>query len=256
MTKHFDPSAPVVVDPPAIVRQDSSAAERVVAEVITLDRTLVADQFKLGALFAEIVAGDYHYADHCETLKDFLKKNKIELTEGEVKRRAKIHNTAEKLGIPLEQLLKARISKVKAIFELSPDKEITDDEGKTEKVSDIMRSLVLEAGNGKSLADIKKIVKDIRIKLDEIDGTESVIEFYKLPVFRSRQEFFDETIDLAVQISGGTVDAQGDERDISRATAVEHIFADFRSDPKNSALEEERGTEGTFEDEHADEDGK
>jgi hypothetical protein len=246
----FDPAAPVLVDPPAIVRTDTSRAEQVIEKVINLDRSLNADQFELGALFSEVLAGDYFHADHCDSLKDFLKKNHIEMPAKEAERRAKIHNISTELGITREQLQKARISKVKAIFELSPDKTVTHkDTGVVEKVSDIIYQLVTDAGKGKSLADIKKIVKDIRIQLDEIEGTESVIEFYKLPVFRSRQEFFDETIELAVQLSGGTVDAKGNERDISRATAVEHIFAEFRSDAGVAAAEEQRGTPGTFVDE-------
>jgi hypothetical protein len=239
----FNPADPVTVT--EIVRNDTSRAEEVIEAVINLDQALSTNAFAIGDLFAEIIDCDYVHADHCQDLPSFLKKHNFELSKREIIYRAKISRVSKSLGITRDQLMKARISKAKAIFELNPTLEYTDpNTNKTENVGLIMKALVIEAGNGKQLKDIKKIVDVIKGKTE---GEDSLITFWKLPVFKSREEFLEDTVQLAIQLSGDTVGDGGEAKDISRATAVERIFAEARSGFALEQPEEEQG--GEFEDE-------
>lgn len=245
MTK-FDPTAPVTIIPPvAISQRDTSRAEQVIEEVIKLDRSMATNAFAIGDLLNEIVEGDYFHADHCQTLQEFLKKHNFELSKREVDYRVKNSRVSKKLGISRERLLKAGISKIKAIFELDPGLDVVNpDTGKTESLGAIMVALVQEAGAGKSLSDIKKIVKQLK---GESEGEDSVITWLNLPTFTSRKEFIEDTIELAKAMSGDTIDPTSKMTDeISTATAIERILADWRSDPNNQIDE---GEQGTFEDE-------
>jgi hypothetical protein len=245
--KPFDPSAPIVVGtPPAITQRDTSRAEQVIEAAINLDRALTTNAFEMGDLFAEIIDGDYVHADHCEDLEEFVKKHNFELSAREFRYRATVSRVSKKLGITRAQQLKAKISKMKAVCELNPALEYTDPStGKTENVGDIMRELINDAGNGKQLKAIREIVNRIK---GVTEGEDSVLEWWNLPVFKSRKEFMEETVEMAVQLSGDSVNAEGEAVDISRATAVERIFAEARSGFALEQPEEQQG--GTFEDEN------
>jgi hypothetical protein len=245
--KPFDPSAPVVVDtPPAIIRNDTSRAEQVVEQVIQLSNRTVINQLDLVDLLAEFVDGDYYAADHCQSLSQFLKKRNLELSSKEIDKLVKISKVSASLGITREMLLKAKVNKTKVIFDLDPDLDYTDpNTEEVTSVADIMYKLVIDAGNGTSLRDIKKTVDLIKGKTE---GEDSVIKFWKMPVFKSREEFLEETIEIAIQASGDTVGENGEAKDISRATAIERIFAEARSGFALEAPEEQQG--GTFEDAH------
>lgn len=242
--KPFNPADPIIVT--QIVRNDTSRAEQVVQTILTLEQKTVSNFVDMADLYSEFMDGDYHAADHCESLPQFLKKHNIELSPKEITKLVKISKVSKQLEITREQLLKAKVNKVRAIFELDPALDYTDpDSGTVCSVGIIIKDLVQQAGNGKSLKDIKQIVNMIKGKTE---GEDSLVTFWKLPVFKSREEFLEETIELAVQLSGDTVGDGGEAKDISRATAVERIFAEARS---GFALEEQDGEQGgEFEDEH------
>lgn len=245
MTTRFDPGAPVVVAPPAIVRNDTSRAEKVIEEVINLDRSMATNAFEMGDLFAEIVDGDYVHADHCQSVPEFLKKHNFELSETEIRCRVKVSKVSKRLGITREQQMKAKISKMKAICELNPELSVTNPvTGNTEQMGDIMRGLVIDAGAGKPLKDITKLVKELKGKTE---GEDSLLEWLNLPTFKSRKEFINETLEMAVNLSGDTVDPTNKQAvDISLATALERVCAEARS---GFGLEADAGEKGTFQDE-------
>lgn len=259
MATKFDPAAPVLADPPAIVKPDTSRAEQVIEQVKTLDRQLATNQFEMGDLFAEIVDGDYFHADHCESLHEFLKKNGFDLSPREIFYRVKISRVSKSLGISRDQLLKAKISKVKTIFELDPTLEHTNETtGNIESMADVMRGLVIDAGAGKPLKDIRRVVHEL---VSKTAGEDKIIEWWNIPTFRSRAAFYDETIEMMRRQSGDTVDEEGNEGDISKATAIERIFAEWRADPQNTGEEgagSSYASQPTFQDIHfiVDEDGR
>lgn len=164
----YELGAPVVVNPPAIVRADSTRAEQVIGEIIKLDAKSKENAFIVGDLFVEFIDGDYHTAAHTETLQEFLKKYNIELSKREIQYRTKISRNRGKVGVDREQLVAAGISKAKAIFELDPQIDYEHEDGRREPMADIMRNLVEEA-EGWKLSALKKEVKRLQGITDEED---------------------------------------------------------------------------------------
>lgn len=246
MTTRFDPAAPVVVDPPAIVRADTSRAETVNERLLELERVSTDAWYEQAELWAEAIDGDYHHADHCESLKDFVTKHNIELSLREIQYRAKISRVSKKLEIKRDQLKKAGISKIKAIFELDPGVEYTDPvTGNTAPMGQKMRSLVIEAGAGTSLKSIREKVKTLRGD----DPTEVIYE--TVAYTKAQKEIVDLAAEVVIAQSGDTVNPDtGEVKEVSRATVYERLAAEFLADPNNNLDEDGAAPTGSFEDEH------
>ena len=231
----FDPAAPHVLAPPAIIEKDTTRAETVIKETIALERTISTNQFELGAKFSEIKQNDFWAADRCLSFEDFLKKHNFDISSKLIMKLVGIHETSEKIGLTRDDLEKAKINKVKAIFELDSAALLTDpNTGNVEKVSDIMASMVLDAPH-KTLKEIKDQVADI---LGKTTPEDDQLTWMNLPIRRDAKEIVQQALDLATAMSGSTVDnLTGELKDISRAAALERISADFLSDPNHAPME-------------------
>ena len=244
--KLTEPIVVTIADPPGIVQRDTSRAEQVIEDVVRLDRSLSANQFELGDLFAEIADNDYFHAVHCQSLPEFLTKSGIDLSPREVAYRVKVSKVSKKLRITRDQLLKARISKVKAIFELDGLRD--PQTGDPRNMDEDIRRLILEAPLTK-LSRIKEIVKELRGDAEKDDElvTENVTynQLMKANV--------DRGIDLVRLNYGSTIDPETkQEKELSRAACYELMAVEYWNDPNHHA--QDVGEQGTFEDEFTDAD--
>lgn len=247
MTTKFDPAAPVIVDPPAIIRADTSRAEQAIDQIIRLDRSMAANEFDMADLWLEISEGDYFHADHCQSLPEFIKKHGFQLSPREITYRVKASRVCRLLDISRDIRMRAGWSKLKAVTQLDPTAEF---EG--QNVGDIMRQMMLDAGTILSLKDIQARVKEI------LGGEEDPDEIVKdtFAYTRSQKTVVDQAVDLATLQAGDTVDTVTKEsKEISRGTAIHLIAADFLADPNNQPdIANYDSSQPSFEDEHIDSD--
>jgi hypothetical protein len=191
--------------------QPANRAEEVLQLLAKMDRDATRNDFEEADLWQEVDQGQYYYAAGAQTLKELVQLRGHRLSPREIAYRINVSRKTKKIGATLEQKLKAKISKLKAICTLDPDLEYTDPEtGKTQKVADIMMTLVIDAGY-QSLEYIEDQVKKYK---GATEGEDSVLEWFNLPSFKSRNEFYKETIDVAKQLSGDTVGADKQAQDI------------------------------------------
>src|ERR1700748_1499830 len=141
--KNFDPTS----DSAYVVQVENEKPRSLVVlqEVIDINASDSRNVFRLGKMYNEIVDNDYLKEDHCGSLKEFLMKRGIELSERELQYRMKIDRVAAKLGISEATLMKAKITKCKTIFKLNPDTVFTHDSGVQESVGEIIKQLVSSA---------------------------------------------------------------------------------------------------------------
>lgn len=235
MTELFNPAAPVIIDPPAEVRPDTTRAEQVIQRVITLDRTIGANQFEIGDLFAEIVDGDYFFADQCQTLKEFINKNGFELSKREIEYRIKNSRYSKLLGIPRAKELAAGISKIKTIYKLDPSSEYIDadaSDGEPRPMRNVMIELV-DVAAIKSLKDITTIVKALMPPSDDEEYVDMKLRFTVTDHKRLM-----ELIEVFRRIHGNTVDSDEDVVEVSAERAIHLVFEEWAQDPNNNVNED------------------
>lgn len=243
----FDPAAPVIVEQPAVVREDTFRAETVINELIKLDRRHTMDAFERGDLFSEFVEGDYQHADHCQTLPEFLKKRGFELSPATIKSDIKNARYAKKLGIDRAALLRARVTKVKEIFKLDPEATFVDGATNEETSMSVVIADLIQRAPELSLAEIKAVVKQFNTADDEDNELVKDTVHYT----RLQKEVVDLAVDRMTKFSGVQKDeVTGEEKEISRGTAIERICGNFLADPN---FEVEEGEAGTFADSAEDE---
>lgn len=203
----------------------------------------------MGDLFVEIIDGDYFHADHCKSLDEFVKKHKFGVQTREIIYRTKVSRLSKRLGITREAQINAGISKVKAICELNPDMEYTDpSNGVTEMVGDIMRRLIIQAGNGMSLKDVQARVSEIR------GDKENEVVHETIVYTRGQKEEVDKAIEKAMAVAGDTVDAvTGQPKELSRGSAYHIMAIEFNNDP-NYATDELSDEPQTFQDDYVTDD--
>jgi hypothetical protein len=244
--------------PPAIIEADSRRSDEVRKRVQELDSTLTLSAFEQGDLFAEIKGHSYWNDWKFESFPDYLKKSGVDLSPREIEYRITISRVAKSLKVNKTLLAKARISKCKEIFSLNPEETVTDTATlAVESMADIIVKLVADAPN-KSLKEIREIVK----RLKGINATEEDIAgeltWINLPVRRDAKQIVVSAIELAVALSGTTLDMlTKEEKDISQAAALERISADFMASPDNQLegfTQDEDSVE--FEDSIEDSDGE
>jgi len=237
----FNPVAPVVIPAPAIVQRDVSRAEEVIQSIQKLESGLSTSQFDLGFLLAEVKRDDLWAAHKALSFDEFVKNMRFDISPRQVAYLVTIANKSQQLGIPREQLVKAKISKVKEIFKLDPETEHKDDAtGNIEIVSDLMKQLVVDAPF-KTLAEIKKLVDDI-IGVVDPDGK----PVKDTVMYRTDQlAVVDMAIKLNMLQAGESAEGlTGSDKQIARGKAHERICANYLADPNNEA--EKLGTPGTF----------
>jgi hypothetical protein len=243
---------PELLDPPAIVLRDDRRAIEAVEQVVAIDQSIVANQFELGELLAEIKDNDYFAAHKVLSFDELLKKLSLDISASQVRYLVNNHKMATRLGISREQLKKAKISKVKTIFQLDPDKELVDDAtGEVTKMADVMVTLVNESPF-KKLSEIEAIVK--RLKDDTTpEGERRTWRNFSLT--EDGALVVDEAIELIIANAGSTIDIQtGTSKDVAEGTALVYMAANCIADPNLHA--EDLGVAGNFEDSvFVDEDG-
>jgi hypothetical protein len=242
----------VLENPPAIVETDTRRSDEVRKRVQQIDSSLTLSFFELGDLFAEVKTNGYWRDWKYESFPEYVKKSGVDMSPRQVEYSIVISNVSKALGVNKTLLARAKNSKLKEIFTLDHTSTVTDAATQIEEsMADIMRKLVEDAPN-KSLKEIKEIVKRLKGQAIGEDGSEpdvaGELTWLNLPVRRDAKQVVVDAIELAMKLSGCTVDAMTKEvKDLSQAAALERICADFTADPNNQA--EEAGEEGSFEDE-------
>lgn len=245
----------ILENPPAIVEQDTRRADEVRKRVQQIDSSVTLSFFELGDLFAEVKTNSYWRDWKYESFSEYVKDSKVDMSPRQVEYSITISNISKKLEISKVSLARAKNSKLKEIFSLNHEVSVVDEAtGNEEPMADIMCQLVEDAPN-KSLKEIKEIVKRLKGQTEEADVA-GELTWLNMPVRRDAKQIVVEAIDLAMKLSGCTVDAMTKEvKDLSMAAALERICADFMADPNNQL--DEVGEGGSFEDDAEDaEDGE
>lgn len=240
-----------LASPPAIIERDSRRSDEVRKRVGEIDTTLTLSTFELGDLLAEVKQNSYWSEWKFESFDDYIKKSGADISKTQVRNLIQISVVSKLLGISKTKLAKARNTKLTLIYSLDPNVTVTDSATLVEeKMSDIMVKLVDDAPN-KTVAEIKEIVKRLKNETEEPAGE---LTWMNLPVRRDAKEVVTSAIELASALSGTTLDAvTKEEKDISMATSLERICADFKADPNNQieGFDEQGGDyEDSVEDTH------
>jgi hypothetical protein len=236
-----------VLSPPAIVRRDTTRAEQVVEEVLVLERSMVKNQFVLGAKLREIKTQDFWAAHQCLSWDEFKKKLSttygFDLSGKQIDNLIDLDEISERIGVTDAQKNSAKISKIRKIYELNPSSEVVDENtGDVQSMAAIMLKLVTEAPS-RSLKEIKKLVDEL--KGEEVDEAGELVKdtvWYR----KDSKGVVDQAVELVTAQAGDSFDSSGETRDISRGIAIEYLAASYLADPNNQG--DELGTGGTFKD--------
>ena len=233
------------IDPPAIIQRNTTEGEHILARLEQIARQQQMSTFDIAELLYEVKRNDLWALKKFESLEEFCKASSLDLKIREVHYLIAVHAKSKLLEISKDDLVKAKISKLKVIFQLDPAVQVEDPAtGDTESMADIIRRLVKEAPF-KTLVEIKEIVRRLMNDLAETPADE--LTWLNLPCRRDAKEVVTRALDMARALSGSTVDMHTHSpKDLSDAIALERICADFLADPNNQA--EEFGEEGSFED--------
>jgi hypothetical protein len=241
---NLEQAVTICPSPAALVARDTRRADEVADAIKKLDGQLQHSTFDVADLLAE-AKREAHWAtlSH-ESFEDFIKALGIEKSKREVEYLVRMSEVLTKLGTTRKQAVAAKVSKLREIARLDPSGQIVDPDTEiAEPMSGIMKRLI-ESAPVTPLAEIKQQVNDL---IGKSGGDESELTWWNMPIRRDAKEMCLETVDLVMALSGDTVDVNtGKPKPISIATAVERIFADFRSDPNNQL--EQLGQAGDYAD--------
>lgn len=229
--------------PAAIIEADSRRSDEVRRRVGEIDTTLTLSSFELGDLLAETKANNYWRDWGYESFSEAVKASKIDISPRQAEYLIQISKVSKLLKISKSSLAKAKNSKLKEVFTLDPGAVVKDEATQTEEsMADIMVQLVEDCPN-KTLVEIKAIVKRLKGETEEPAGQ---LTWLNWPVRRDAKQVIEETLDKAGQIAGQTFDMLTKEaKDLSKASALELVCADWAADPNN---EVEEGEVGNFQD--------
>lgn len=235
----------VELDAPSVSESDTRRVDYVRKRVGEIDTTITLGSFEMGDLLAEVKDNDYWRDYKYETFAEYVKSAGIDISPRQAEYLVKISKVSKTLNIPRAQLVKARNSKLKSIYELDLYKTITDPATLVvESMADIMRQLVADAPN-KTLKEIQEIVKSLKGE----EELEDELVWMSLPVRRDAKQVVTSAIELAQQMAGTTLDIlTKEEKNLSTASALELICAEFLADPNNQLEEFEEQSESSFED--------
>lgn len=233
-----------LASPPAIIETDTSRSDVVRKRLQQLDSSLTLSTFERGDLLAEAKANSFWSDWRFKSFPEYLKQSGFDISPRQAEYEIQISNVSKQLGIDLVQKSRAKNSKLKVIYELDPNSEVTDSATQeVEPMAAIMVKLVVDAPN--------RTVKELREIVDKLLGvTKEDDEFtwMNIRLRKDSKEVIMQAVTLIVAQSGSTIDVlTKEERDISIGIAIERLSAEYLSDPNNQ-VEEFEGDEGDFSD--------
>jgi hypothetical protein len=248
-TLNLEEAITVLPTPAALVARDTRRADQVSEEIKKLDGLTQHSTFDQADLFSEVKHQAHWATRGFETIEEYYKSLGVDKSKREILYLVRMSEVLATLGTSRELAVAAKVSKLRLIAQLDPAAEVVDEDTEVaEPMAAIMRRLILAAPQT-SLAELKQIVDDLLGKGDEDD--EDSLTWLNLPIRRDAKQVVEAAIELARSLSGDTIDvASGELKDISTATALERISADFLASPSNQL--EELGTPGQYEDNVAD----
>jgi hypothetical protein len=224
----------------------------VTAQIKKLDGLNQHSTFDQADLFSEVKHQAHWATAGFETVEEYYKAIGVDKSKREILYLIRMSEVLATLGTSREQAVAAKVSKLRLICQLDPAAQVVDpDTEVAEPMAQIMRTLITAAPQT-SLSDLKKIVDDL---LGKSGDEESEFTWFNWPIRRDAKEIVLQAIELARAQSGDTIDITNKEiKEISDATALERIAADYLADPNNSA--ENLGTPGDYQDSVADGDSE
>jgi hypothetical protein len=248
---NLETAVTILPTPAALVARDTRRADEVSATIKRLDGLTSNNTFDQAELFAEVDREAHWATAGFESQEDYYKGLGIEKSKREIQYLTKMYKALVVLGLQREQYAPAKVSKLKVITQLDPASEVVDEDTKiSEPMSAIMKRLIATAPNRK-IADIQAEVDQLLGVVDEEDE----LTWLNLPIRRDAKEVVMQAIELARALSGDTVDVVSKElKDISEASALERIAADFLASPSNQL--DELGHAGEYSDSIADGDSE
>jgi hypothetical protein len=235
----------ILPTPAALVARDTRRADEVSEQIKALDGLTQHNTFDQADLFSEVKHQAHWASRGFETVEEYYKSLGIDKSKREILYLVRMSEVLATLGTSRELAVAAKVSKLRLICQLDPASEVVDEDTEVaEPMAAIMRRLILAAPQT-SLAELKQIVDDLLGKGAEDD--EDSLTWLNLPIRRDAKQVVESAIELARALSGDTIDAaSGELKDISTATALERISADFLASPSNQL--DELGHAGDFAD--------
>lgn len=233
-----------MLEPPAIVRRDTEQGEQVLERLQAIVKQQQLSTFEVAELLYTVDRNDLWAIKGHESLDDWAAKTDLDIGIREIRYLISVHKKSTAMSIPKNQLVAAKISKLKIIFQLDPTAEVVDTQtGEVESMDEIIRLLIKEAPH-KTLKEIKQIVQDLLNKGKEEDEQ---ITWLNLCILRSAKHVVEDALELARVNAGSSYTADGQTtKEMLDSRALELICADYLSDPNNRL--EELGEEGNHED--------
>jgi hypothetical protein len=183
--------------------------------VSKMRETLLEDLLFLGDLLSEARRDDHATKLGYTAFGDWLEATGIDMSERQAYYLVRIVDNAKELGIPREQLMQSKISKLKEIFMLDPSSQ-----------GDKIKQLVADSSS-QALDEVREKVRQTRV-----EAGEEPLTWRNFKVTQSQAEIIDEAIERAKREYGHTIDAQTQELvDISPGKAIEMICADYLGNP-------------------------
>ena len=194
----------------------------VLSRVNQLKSGINENVLELGELLVEIRDNHYHQVWGFDTLALWLGSSGLDVGERQAYYLMKVIDSAKKLGIGRDEMAKVKVSKLKKIFTLNPDKH-------PERIKQLVA-----AGEGVSLDEIIKEVAKTRA---DDDGWEAKT-WRNFSLLTSQAAIVDEAVERAKMESGSVTNAvTGEVMDISNATALERICADYLASPNELEMQ-------------------
>jgi hypothetical protein len=234
----------ILPTPTALVARDTRRADEVTTTLKQLDSQSASVCFDQGDLFVEVDREAHWMTLGHESAEEYYRSLNIDISKREILYRSKVSRSMAALGLTRADYAPARLSKLKIITELDVAGQIVDPDTEiAEPLAPIMVRLI-QAAPFKKLSEIRE---EVDILLGKTGDEEDDLTWLNLPIRRDAKQVVEQAIELARALSGDTIDVtSGELKDISTATALERISADFLASPSNQL--DELGHAGDFAD--------
>lgn len=184
-----------------------------------LRHNLLEGMFDLAELLAETRRNEYYRVWGYTNFGQWVEEGSgLDMSERTAFYLINIIEGAKELGIPREQLLVARISKLKDIFSLDRKKH-----------GDKIRALVEKAGD----CDLN----DIREEVHRIKSGDEALEPYVFITLKIPKSVKEHTVDSAFEIvrrqNGNVQNEQGEVIELSDGKCLEYVCQAYLQDPNN-----------------------
>jgi hypothetical protein len=218
--------------PAAIIEKDATRSDTVRQRLQQIDSTVTVNYFEQIELLAEVNHNNYWDAWKFPSMKEYVKKSGFDLTMAEVDKGIQISTVSKVLDISKVSLARAKKTKVGIIFQLDHTKTVTDPATQVEeKLSEVIVQLVTDAPS-KTVIELKEIVKRLKDLYATDDEKDGELSWLNLPVRRDAKQIVEAAIEKIMKFNGGTIDIMTkEEKNISKAAAIEKMAADTLADP-------------------------